>query len=1122
MVFPWFRKGLKAPKIIDVTAILVLLISSFSIGFGQASRPKAYNKLLKLSEELKKQEETLRSEIDGLLKRNPTMRRNSTKGRLTGISPTGRPLYTIDHNSGAAVAARTENLYPGGRLATSLTGAGMIVGIWENGAPIVPHPEFGDRLVILDQADETRGHASHISGTLIASGLNPNARGMAYEATAHVYSADNYLSEITLAAAEGLLVSNHSYGRSAGWSNGAWLGDPQISSTEDWKFGIYNNEAETLDLIAFMAPYYLLARSAGNERGESGDGTFPPDGPFDSITGEAVAKNILTVGNANPLTLQPTFRDQITLSSSSSWGPTDDGRIKPDLTASGVNIFSLSEDEGGYGLKSGTSMSTPVTVGNSILLQQLYERVNGEYMRSATLKGLLMHTTLDAGTAPGPDYSYGYGFLNADLAARTILETSSESLIVEDLLTENETYLATFEVQNTNQPLIISISWTDPPGQGINEAILDPQVLQLINDLDLRVTDPEGNVFFPWILDPSNPGSPAITGDNFRDNYEKIEVGDPMVGTYTIRISHKFNLTNEVQDFTLIASNLGLEDNRDTFYWVGDSGDWSDSSNWSYESGGSSAGQVPTSDHRVVFDPNSFDGSNAVVLDSDVSVRDMIWLAEGDGQIVFGENSITAYRSINLNNSITMNGGSLKLTPGSSNGSIYISNANRTLDIELDGDKDFVLSGEAIIVNDLSLTRGNLQIANDITANRITIASDEPKLVDVADLTVNISELDLGDLSVNSIMADNTIFNFTGENDHLLSSTGDFDFSVVNILNEELQIENSGAIETLTMGAGSGLSLSDEIRIDVDQWSVKADQTERVTIKATSGNATISSNSKSKFCFDFIDISDVSVQGNTKFVYENNSTIQSADGWIEAHCEDVLFAAFDFESPCSQNTTFFTDASDGNPNQWLWDFGDGTTSTRPNPTKTYNSPGFYNVKLTVSENQEISVIDEEISIISSNLGIPVVENLSGRLVTNSPGQLFQWFLDGEILSGETNRLLSIEPEGGNYQVRVSDGTCFALSDPLIITSVDLVETKDKIGVFPNPIHGSIVNLTIPSSDVDTQLEILDTHGKVILNIVPEKLGTTIELDIKELPKGMYIIRIITGEQMINKRFLKVD
>lgn len=44
----------------------------------------------------------------------------------------------------------------------------------------------------------------------------------------------------------------------------------------------------------------------------------------------------------------------------------------------------------------------------------------------------------------------------------------------------------------------------------------------------------------------------------------------------------------------------------------------------------------------------------------------------------------------------------------------------------------------------------------------------------------------------------------------------------------------------------------------------------------------------------------------------------------------------------------FTDQSTNTPMNWLWNFGDGTTSTLQNPKKTYTTKGTYTIKLTTS------------------------------------------------------------------------------------------------------------------------------------------------------------------------------
>src|SRR5690606_23634167 len=85
--------------------------------------------------------------------------------------------------------------------------------------------------------------------------------------------------------------------------------------------------------------------AAGNDRSDTGDGSHPapPDGNggtgFDSIGPEGSAKNNITVGAVLKVP-DYTGPSSVVMSAFSSWGPTDDGRIKPDLVAAGVSIFS--------------------------------------------------------------------------------------------------------------------------------------------------------------------------------------------------------------------------------------------------------------------------------------------------------------------------------------------------------------------------------------------------------------------------------------------------------------------------------------------------------------------------------------------------------------------------------------------------------------------------------------------------------------------------------------------------------------------------------------------------------------------------------------------------------------
>ena len=281
---------------------------------------------------------------------------------LTGISNSGIPLYTsTQSNVVAASTTGTNQLWSGGRLGLSLSGSSASVAnnlaIWDGGRIMPNHIELTGRVTQRDVAASNSSHATHVAGTMVASGINPAAKGMAFGTTnLNCYDFINHLSEM-LGAASGLLVSNHSYGSVAGWryngSNWEFYGDP--NTNEDYKFGFYNDEAQLWDSIMYNTPKYLIVKSAGNNRVENGPAVGQPyfrydvagnmvaagnrpagissNNGYDIIPTYGCAKNVLTVGSIQGIEGGYNNPSDVVLSTMSSWGPTDDGRIKPDIAA---------------------------------------------------------------------------------------------------------------------------------------------------------------------------------------------------------------------------------------------------------------------------------------------------------------------------------------------------------------------------------------------------------------------------------------------------------------------------------------------------------------------------------------------------------------------------------------------------------------------------------------------------------------------------------------------------------------------------------------------------------------------------------------------------------------------
>ncbi|GAB4000584.1 hypothetical protein GCM10028807_54020 [Spirosoma daeguense] len=507
---------------------------------------------------------------------------------LRGISERGELLYdATDNTTRAAQTTRTSSLYAGGSLGVSLSGSTLTdkLGMWDGGKVRNTHIEFrnsnsGSRVSQIDGATTLSSHSTHVAGIMIAAGINAAVKGMAFGANLRAYDFSSDVSEMS-SAGPNLLVSNHSYGSNAGWvyndsrttaTKWEWWGDTTLSQTEDYKFGIYNRAAVSWDQIAVTSPYYLIVKSSGNSRGSNGPGAGQPyffstsnvtstvtranqDG-YDLISTYGTAKNILTVGAISNLNFGYNQPADVAISDFSSWGPTDDGRIKPDIVGVGVNVLSSSsESDSAYATLSGTSMSSPNVAGSILLLQELFsQRNNGRFLRSSTLKGLAIHTADEAGNNPGPDYRYGWGLLNIERAGRVLLNTDQNYLIDERSLNQGETYSLTV-VASGRGPLVSTISWTDPVGTAATA--LNDRTPRLVNDLDIRISDGR-TITSPWMLDPNNPAAAATRGDNIRDNVEQVLISDPTPGkSYTITVTQKNTLNGGKQDYALLVSGIG-------------------------------------------------------------------------------------------------------------------------------------------------------------------------------------------------------------------------------------------------------------------------------------------------------------------------------------------------------------------------------------------------------------------------------------------------------------------------------------------------------------------------------------------------------------------------------------
>ncbi len=521
----------------------------------------------------------------------------------------GVPNFLEAFDIAGAITINTTNVWPGGSAGANVNGTNTTISMWDEASPLLTHVEFSGRVSELDGITGVADHSTEVAGELAGIGYNINsngfivvsaAKGMSYAANVQAWSFTNGTDYAEMTASIGtnhMRLSNQSFGDICGWyyyttNTWIWFGYWQIGP-QDPRFGNYTANPASIDLLTFNAPTYLSVWAAGNSLSNS-----PPvqptnhyeytllgspyvtnairahdgaQGGYDCLTPEACAKNNLAVGAVFSLPYGYSGATNLILAPFSSCGPTDDGRIKPDVVANGINNWvPVGEATNLYTLNSGTSFATPAITASVNLLSQLHKQLhtNSSDMLASTLKALVIETADSSTTNNGPSYRFGWGLMNTKNAAILINQDATNGLknqIKEVML--NNSQSVQFPVVSrggTNNPLKITICWTDPPGAPNAVTNLNNPTPKVVDDLDLRIFSPSGATNFPWILNPdltnqtaTARSAPATTGDDSRNNVEQVYVANPVTnGTYSVAVTYKGTLTNSQWVSIVINGNV--------------------------------------------------------------------------------------------------------------------------------------------------------------------------------------------------------------------------------------------------------------------------------------------------------------------------------------------------------------------------------------------------------------------------------------------------------------------------------------------------------------------------------------------------------------------------------------
>jgi serine protease AprX len=514
-----------------------------------------------------------------------------------------------------------------------LRGRGEVIGVADTGLDTgdeaTIHPDFAGRIAAIRSwpiapdwsgmiinpggddgaADTNSGHGTHVTGSACGDGAVARAaqgvaiRGLASEATV-VFQAieqklrwsDAYRQEYfgrygRYPADYGLVglpadlntLFQQAYDAGVRIHNNSWGGG---------SFGAYDVYAEQVDRFMWKNKDFLVLFAAGND-GRDGN----RDGAVDegSVTPPGTAKNCLTVGAAESVRseggyqrpygklwpssfpVDPLAGDMPSdhaddMAAFSSRGPTQDGRIKPDLVAPGTNILSvrshaIGSDSYGWGpaegealrdsymFFGGTSMATPLVTGAAALVRQYLRTVKRRRRPSAALvKATLIHAArlrpnrfVQNASSNGCDHDAAQGWGHLDLADGLLpLEPVQVRWYDHSRgLNTGQSWRWGCNVVDVGALLAFTLAWTDYPGT-------PGHAPNLVNDLDLVVTSPSGRTYY---------GNASISDVEPRpdraNNVERVIIPQPEAGRYQVRV-RAYNVPRGPQEFALVYSG-GIE-----------------------------------------------------------------------------------------------------------------------------------------------------------------------------------------------------------------------------------------------------------------------------------------------------------------------------------------------------------------------------------------------------------------------------------------------------------------------------------------------------------------------------------------------------------------------------------
>jgi hypothetical protein len=338
-----------------------------------------------------------------------------------------------------------------------------------------------------------------------------------------------------------------------------------------------------------------------------------------------------------------------------------------------------------------------------------------------------------------------------------------------------------------------------------------------------------------------------------------------------------------------------------------------------------------------------------------------------------------------------------------------------------------------------------------------------------------------------------------------------------------LIVNNDLAVQRLTAMPATSIQIKTAKTLSIGEGStITGSASNATTLSGVGGSARLSSMNNMKLCASHLVINDVNVMPPL-VATATQSTLTNASGWLQQACDQVLFADFTAQYSCvARGTTFFNNQSSGNIQSYLWDFGDGATSSEPYPTHTYATTGNYLVTLTVSDGTNTHINSKTIQVNNYNYtSEPYLSYVSGKLYVNGNVGFYRWFKDGVLIPDFTSNGLPVGNYGiGDYYAVVGNTNCAYRTQPLFVNGL-AQEISEGIELYPNPFADELHVELSHAWQGELEIIITDLAGRTQQACKKTKKGFSfVETLPVKLSPGVYIFTIKTDDFLVHKRIVK--